>query len=136
MLLVDDDADDRAIVVNAFEELNAADIISCVENGVDALDFLASLSPTNGLPCLIILDLNMPKMNGTETLKRLKAEPLYQNIPVIIYSTSINPLEQEKCMLLGAHSYLAKPVSYRESIDTARYFIDFCKAEVPSLQKK
>jgi CheY-like chemotaxis protein len=75
---------------------------------------------------LIILDLNMPRLNGTETLRQLKNDDRFNNIPVIIFSTSINPLEKEKCMLLGAHSYITKPVSLKESMDTAKAFLQFC----------
>lgn len=68
----------------------------------------------------------MPKLNGTETLRRIKNDTRFKDIPVIIYSTSINPLEKEKCLLLGAHSYVTKPVSFKESMDTAKQFFDFC----------
>ena len=73
-----------------------------------------------------VLDLNMPKMNGTDTLKNIKSDPRFSNIPVIIYSTSINPLEKEACMLLGAHSYITKPLSFTESLDTAKLFLKLC----------
>jgi CheY-like chemotaxis protein len=60
-------------------------------------------------------------------LRKLKGDERFKNIPVIIYSTSINPLEMEKCMQLGAHSYITKPISIKESLDTARLFFRFCE---------
>lgn len=126
ILLVDDDADDRAIVIDALEVLNAGDVIICAENGEEAIKSLHHYSETQTLPCLIVLDLNMPKMSGTQTLKTLKADQRFQNIQVVIYSTSINPLEKETCMQLGAHSYIIKPTSYKESIETAKLFLQLC----------
>jgi len=126
ILLADDDADDRAIIKDAMETLEASDIMCYAENGMEALSILHQLTPGEP-PCLIILDLNMPKLNGTETLRKLKNDERYRTIPVIIFSTSINPMEKEKCMQLGAHSYITKPVSFRESIDTARTFLQFCE---------
>jgi CheY-like chemotaxis protein len=68
----------------------------------------------------------MPKMSGTQILKALKEDSRFKHIPVIIYSTSINPLEKERCLALGAHAYIIKPVSFRESIETAHLFMEFC----------
>jgi CheY-like chemotaxis protein len=129
ILLVDDDPDDRAIVKDALAKLNAANTICCAENGEVALGLLNDNANAIHSLCLIVLDLNMPKMNGTQTLKNLKSDKRFQHIPVIIYSTSINPLEKEKCMMLGAHSYITKPISYRESMDTAQLFLDLCNSK-------
>ncbi len=124
ILLVDDDPDDRMIFQDAFETLKAVQNISTAKDGKEALDMLEKQPPGADLPVLIVLDLNMPKMNGTETLKNLKQNQRFRQIPVIIYSTSINPLEKEKCMELGAHSYITKPISWTESIETAQYFLN------------
>jgi CheY-like chemotaxis protein len=126
ILLVDDDVDDRSILIDALEVLDAADIAQCAENGEEALRTLHAFAELGVLPCLIVLDLNMPRMNGTETLKRLKADARFQSIEVVIYSTSINPLEKNACMALGAHSYIIKPTSYKESIETAKLFLHLC----------
>src|SRR6476620_9971809 len=101
ILLVDDDPEDRAILKDAMEMIFAGDIISFAENGEQALSILENRFQENNMPCLVVLDLNMPKMNGTETLRRIKNNDHYKNITVVIYSTSINPLEREKCMRLG-----------------------------------
>jgi len=66
-------------------------------------------------------------LSCTQTLSKIKNDNRFKEIPVIIYSTSINPLEKEKCILLGAHSYITKPVSFEESIETAKIFLQFCQ---------
>jgi CheY-like chemotaxis protein len=126
ILLVDDDPEDRAIMQEAIELAPGKDTFWFAENGEDALSKLEAFYVSGHLPCLIVLDLNMPRMNGTQTLSYLKADERFQNIPVIIYSTSVNLLEKEKCMRLGAHSYIAKPVSFKESLETATLFNQFC----------
>jgi CheY-like chemotaxis protein len=126
ILLVDDDPEDRDIIKYAMELAKADDIIYFAENGEQALEILDKNYDAAEIPCLIVLDLNMPKMNGTQTLGNLKSDARFKDIPVIIYSTSINPLEKEKCMNLGAHSYITKPVSFKESTETAKVFLEFC----------
>lgn len=135
ILLVDDDADDRAIIVDALNRLNSGNMITCVENGEAALNFLHEKAGKEALPCLIVLDLNMPKMNGRETLKHLKSDKRFTEIPVIIYSTSVNPLEEEICLSLGAQLYITKPVSFRESLDTAGLLIRLCKPNHIGVEK-
>lgn len=126
ILLVDDDPEDRDIIKYAMELEQAHNTIYFAENGEQALEILDKNYHVAEVPCLIVLDLNMPKMNGTQTLGNLKSDERFKNIPVIIYSTSINPLEKEKCMQLGAHSYITKPVSFKESTETAKVFLEFC----------
>ena len=64
-------------------------------------------------------------MNGTQTLKSLKNHDRFKNIPVIIFSTSVNTIEMMECMKTGAASYVVKPVTYKECIDTARTFYEY-----------
>lgn len=129
ILLVDDDPEDIDIIKYAMELVKAEDAIYFAENGEHALDILNKNYDAGDIPCLIVLDLNMPKMNGTQTLGNLKSDERFKNIPVIIYSTSINPHEKEKCRNLGAHSYITKPVSFKESTETAKIFLAFCDSQ-------
>ena len=129
ILLADDDVEDISIVQDAMKILGAEGVIWAAENGEHACSILERNFEASLTPCLIVLDLNMPKMNGTQTLKRLKADERFKDIPVIIYSTSINPLEKEKCLQIGAYSYITKPVSFKESMETAKIFLQFCKAK-------
>lgn len=125
ILLADDDPEDRMIMADTFEEMQLSSIIRFVENGENILAYLNSIYGNAPLPSLIVLDLNMPGMNGTQTLKCLKSDERYRDIPVIIFSTSVNALEMEECMKTGASSYVVKPVTYKECQDTARTFYNF-----------
>lgn len=130
ILMADDDVEDQAIMKDTLALLNAESEICFSANGAEALRLLEDSHAKGALPCLIVLDLNMPKLNGTQTLQQLKSDQRFRNIPVVIYSTSINPLEREKCLQMGAHSYLTKPLSFTESMATARIFLQFCNTEV------
>lgn len=125
ILLVDDDEEDRMLIRDAFSEIGAADAVHFETNGEEALAYLENHPGT--LPSLIILDLNMPKMNGTQTLRHLKSDDRFKDITVIIYSTSVNPLERETCLALGAHSYVIKPTLYQESVETVTHFYQLCR---------
>ena len=126
ILLVDDDAEDREIIEDAFKEISAENHIQFQTNGEEAIQYLEANYDTGYVPCLIVLDLNMPKMNGTQALRLIKNDERFKNIPVIIYSTSLNNIEKEECLQLGAHSYIIKPILYNESVETARMFFNFC----------
>jgi CheY-like chemotaxis protein len=127
ILLVDDDFEDRFLIEDSFKEIGVNDVLHFEENGENALNYLEQSFNNASLPCLIILDLNMPKMNGTQILRFLKGNDKFINIPVIIYSTSLNAIEKEECLRLGAYSYVIKPVFYKDSLDTARMFYDLSK---------
>ena len=127
-MMIDDDDEDQWIIREALVDLNAEELATFASNGEEALALLDKrYSSQNDTPKLIILDLNMPIMNGTATLARLKADERFRNIPVIIYSTSVNPFERDKCMELGAHSYIIKPISIEESALTMQTFLSFCQ---------
>ena len=123
ILMVDDDPEDRFIIEDAFRQLKSDVVVRFADSGEIAIDLLHEKFLNGTTPRLIVLDLNMPRMNGTEVLAKLKNDERFKGIPMIIYSTSINPLEREKCMELGAHSYITKPISYSQSIETAKLFL-------------
>lgn len=127
ILLADDDAEDRYILMDSFKEVGFTGILDCVENGIDAIDYLQKASTSDKLPAIILLDLNMPRLNGTETLRRIKEHTEFNTIPVVIFSTSVNEIEKEECLRLGATSYMTKPGTLEESLNIARYFCDFAE---------
>lgn len=124
ILLVDDDVEDREIIQDALGDLGYDSVIHFEENGEKALAFLEAAFHKGSLPSMVILDLNMPRMNGTQTLRQLKKDERFKNIPVIIYSTSLNRIERDECLALGAHSYVIKPVSYRDTVAAAKKFYE------------
>jgi CheY-like chemotaxis protein len=126
IFLVDDDAEDRFIVEEALQTVEPGVHIKIAENGHEGLKVLIEQWSKGSIPSLIILDVNMPKLGGPEILRSLKNDSRFKDIPVVIYSTSINPYEKESCIRMGAHSYITKPVSYNESIEVAKAFLGLC----------
>ena len=112
IFVVDDDNDD----INLFKEvlLDIDPAIECdvAEDGREALDILSN--DNDGLPDLIFLDLNMPRMDGKECLRRLKADEELQHIPVLIYTTSSQSKDIEETMMSGAVCFITKPTNVRE----------------------
>jgi CheY-like chemotaxis protein len=133
ILMAEDDLEDQLIMTDAFQEVQLEKQIRFVENGEMVLEFLKQHA--DELPSLIVLDLNMPLLNGTQTLRQLKQSEEFKKIPVIIYSTSFNLIEMEECMRLGADSYTIKPNTFTECKQIASKFFDFCcnKYAFPSI---
>lgn len=125
ILLADDDPEDRMIMADTFSEMELSGIIHFVENGESVMSYLDSVRQRDSLPSLIVLDLNMPRLNGTQTLKLLKNDDRFRHIPVVIFSTSVNAIEMQECLKTGAASYVVKPVTYKECLETAKAFYDF-----------
>jgi CheY-like chemotaxis protein len=123
ILVAEDDADDRYLLKTALAETGIKEDVAYVENGVELINYLNTLSAENGeinYPRFILLDLNMPKMDGREVLKMMKANEAYRKIPVIVFSTTKNQLEVKRCYDLGANTYVVKPVSYDTLVETIR----------------
>lgn len=120
ILVVDDDQDDHLILLDFFKDASKENFIKFIDNGKKAIEFLERLPEDAPLPKLIVLDLNMPILNGTQTLLYLKQSLRLKNIPVIIFSTSENENEKRKCLSFGAVDYLVKPSTY----DAGKSMID------------
>ena len=110
ILLVDDDVDDQLIFMDALKEV--APVTECItaNNGLEALVHLRTLVST---PSLIFIDLNMPLMNGIECLEKIKSDPELKEIPVIIFTTSDNPLDQKRTRDLGAEVFFTKTPDFK-----------------------
>lgn len=108
ILYADDDSDDQQFLYESLTSSGLPARMTCVSNGEEAISYLEHM-PESELPALIILDLNMPKLNGRQTLSYLKANPGLSRIPVIVLSTSDNAVEKKQCTLDGADSYFTKP---------------------------
>jgi len=120
ILIAEDDEEDRFMMAQTFQELGYQPAITFTEDGIYLLQYLEK-NGAAGIG-LIILDLNMPRLNGTETLRQLKADGRYRHIPVIIFSTSVNEIEKRSCLQLGAAQYVTKPARYQEYLDTCGQF--------------
>jgi CheY-like chemotaxis protein len=111
ILIAEDDVDDRMLLQTAFEETGIKNTIQFVGNGCELMDFLYK-DEKEGYPRFILLDLNMPKKDGRETLKEIKQHTAFKKIPVIIFTTTKNETEINRCYELGANSYIVKPDSF------------------------
>jgi CheY-like chemotaxis protein len=128
ILIADDDQEDRYLLDIAFKEIASTEDIRMVENGVQVMDYLNSISEDRFLPALIVLDLNMPVLSGIETLARLKSNNRFKDIPVIIHSTSVYEVEKEKCLKIGAADFIKKPVNFDQMVSTARLLQQYSMA--------
>lgn len=108
ILLADDNLDDQSFIRDAFSYVNANVALEMVDSGLDLLQHLKIVS-NEELPSLLVLDYNMPKMNGAEILKILLKENRYEHIPKLILSTSFYQEDIDNCIELGANGYLIKP---------------------------
>jgi CheY-like chemotaxis protein len=122
ILFVDDDEEDRLIMLQYFREFGKQQNVEFRSNGREAIDFLEQIADDGLLPCLIVLDLNMPILNGTQTLLHIKRIKRLSRIPVIILSTSENDNERRKCLSLGAEDYLVKPSTYQQGLKLIEKF--------------
>lgn len=109
ILLVDDDKDDRDLITEAMVRCDSFITIEIATNGQEALEQL-DISP---LPDLILLDINMPVMDGIECLQRIKQSIKYHTIPVIMYSTAGLSEIRAKCCEMGAADFIIKPTSFK-----------------------
>jgi len=115
ILLVEDDLVDAMTVKRAFKELEIPNPIIHLSNGEEALKYL--MDPKKINPGIILLDLNMPRMNGIEFLEKLKNENSFKSIPVIILTTSTEYQNRKNSFQQSAAGYMVKPVNYRDFID-------------------
>ena len=120
ILVVDDDREDQLILEQYFDDIGISNEVRYFDNGEVTINYLETLPDTEDLPGLIVLDLNMPVLNGTQTLLYLKRNLRYKNIPVIIFSTSENDDEKRKCLSYGAIDYLVKPMTWDEGQSIAK----------------
>ncbi|WP_212002949.1 response regulator [Chitinophaga sp. HK235] len=123
ILIADDDPEDVFIMEMMCRELSFSDNIHFVQDGMMALEYLDALYE-KPLPSLIILDLNMPRLTGTQTLELLKQHTRYQDIRVIIYSTFLNEIQKQQCIKLGAEAFVVKPDTYEEGLEIMQQFRD------------
>ncbi|MCB1055326.1 MAG: response regulator [Acidobacteria bacterium] len=118
ILLVEDDRVDAMAVQRAFRELKIGDRLEVVLDGVAALEHLEARGEE--LPDLILLDLNMPRMNGVEFLFARRERERLRDIPVVVMTTSTDERDRLSSFDLGVSGYIVKPVDYREFVEQIR----------------
>ncbi|MEM7288456.1 MAG: response regulator [Actinomycetota bacterium] len=139
IVLADDDPDDRLLAREALEESRLANELVTVEDGAELLDYLlrqgeyADREPGN--PGLVLLDLNMPRMDGREALAAIKAHESLRSIPVVVLTTSKAEEDILRTYDLGVNSFITKPVSFEELVtvmrDLGRYWLEIVELPTP-----
>jgi CheY-like chemotaxis protein len=139
ILMADDDEDDRLLARDALVESRVLNDFHCVADGIELMKYLrreglykdTELYPT---PSLILLDLNMPRLDGRGALMQIKADPNLRSIPVIVLTTSKAEEDMIRAYDLGAASYITKPVTFDKLVELmrslGRYWVEF--VELPN----
>ena len=125
ILLVEDNADDVELTLRAFEKSQLADDVVVVRDGSEALDYLAGTGvhaerARSPMPAVVLLDLNLPKMDGLEVLKRIRANERTRRLPVVVLTSSNEERDVLRSYDLGANSFVRKPVDFVEFVEAAR----------------
>lgn len=134
ILMADDDADDRMMTKEALEESRVVNDLRFVEDGEELLDYLLhrgrfAAEGASPKPGLILLDLNMPKKDGREALKEIKAYPELRRIPIVVMTTSKAEEDIYRSYELGANSFITKPVTFDRLVELMKtigdYWVEF-----------
>jgi two-component system response regulator len=125
ILLVEDNADDEMLTLRALKKNNIQTEIVVARDGVEALDYLFATGThanrDSGItPHLILLDLNLPRINGLEVLKRIRADIRTQLLPIVILTSSLEDQDRLSGYGLGANSYIRKPVDFNQFVEAVR----------------
>ena len=140
ILMADDDEDDRLLTQDALAESRVLNELYFVEDGVELLEYLErkgkfSEKESSPRPGLILLDLNMPRMDGREALQAIKTNPNLKGIPVVILTTSKQEEDMVKGYDLGAASYITKPVTFEGLVELmktlGKYWVEFVELPTP-----
>lgn len=125
ILCADDDEDDIQLLQEAIKEADGRYRLVKAHDGVDALKQLHDMNEKGMLPCLVVLDINMPKMDGRKTFLSIREHEAYADIPVVIFSTSSSPLDK---MFFAKKNveYITKPVNYNFLVEVAKKLLSYC----------
>jgi two-component system response regulator len=119
--MAEDDPDDRLLAIDALEESRLLNPVHCVNDGVELLDYLYRRGEYRNIPLpeigLILLDLNMPRMDGREVLEHIKSDPTLRSIPIVILTTSRAEEDIINTYELGVNGFISKPVRFQELVE-------------------
>ena len=125
ILLGEDDADDQEMLKEVFRSIDTSFVLFFVNNGKEIISALEKLKDDQ-MPCLIVLDYNMPGLNGADILRELSTNERYKNIPKVVWSTSGSEKFRSICLELGAVDYVIKPNNVVGLEEVARYMLSLC----------
>jgi len=126
ILLIEDNPDDILLTQRAFTQNNIVNILDVVRDGAEALDYLFSAGAYAGrdprsMPILILMDIKLPKLDGLETLRRIRSDVRTKLLPVVVLTSSLEDQDILKSYSLGANSYVRKPVDFQKFIDAVKH---------------
>jgi two-component system response regulator len=126
ILLVEDNPDDVKLTLRALEKSRIANEVVVAQDGVEAMEYLNGQGKfagrdTSVLPQVVLLDLKMPKMDGLEFLKRIRAEERTRLLPVVVLTTSSEDRDRVESYKLGANSYVRKPVDFKQFVESVQH---------------
>lgn len=124
ILLVEDNPDDQVLLMRAMKKNHLANEIVVANDGVEALDYLFGTGTfegrdTSAQPELVLLDLKLPKMDGHEVLRAMRADPRTKYIPVVVLTSSVEEADMIRSYDLGANSFVQKPIDFEEFVEAA-----------------
>ena len=120
ILIAEDDPDDRELLTDAFADAGFAGRLLFARDGRELLDMLDTLPPEEGAPQLVLLDLNMPRLDGRAALRALRAREATRHLPVVVLTTSAAEADIHECYRAGANSYCTKPLGFSGLVTLAR----------------
>ncbi|SEL50669.1 response regulator [Nitrosovibrio tenuis] len=120
IFLIEDNPMDVDLTRRAFVRHNLTNPLQVARDGQEALDFLAGWKAGEPVPSLILLDLKLPKVDGLEVLRIIRAHPTFGTVPVVVLTSSAEDRDIHEAYSLGANSYIVKPVDFEKFIDVAR----------------
>jgi len=124
ILLVDDSPRDTEMALDALHQYHLANEVTTLRDGAEALDFIFRRGDYAGRdgadPAVIMLDLKMPRVDGIEVLRQLKADPRFRRIPVVVMTSSREDQDLARCYELGVNAYVVKPLTFHEFIEAIK----------------
>ncbi|GAB4092176.1 response regulator [Flaviaesturariibacter terrae] len=128
-LYADDDPDDRQLLLEVFSEYATALQLVTFAGGQQLLDYVRALEPLQPQPALVLLDQNMPGVDGLSTLRELRAEPQFDEMPIVLFTTSTQPYDAARARQLGA-GFLTKPITSAQVARVVDQMLDYCDEEL------
>jgi CheY-like chemotaxis protein len=129
ILIADDDLDDQELLHEVLVRIEKEAVVHTASSAKETLEFLKNRERSS-LPCLIILDYNMPDLTGAQLTEIICQSDLYKDIPILVWSTSNSTVYQRECIQKGARHYFYKPHDFVEIVEMARQMLSYCKQEV------
>tara|TARA_R110001592_G_scaffold288331_4_gene557373 strand:+ start:36502 stop:36939 length:438 start_codon:yes stop_codon:yes gene_type:complete len=121
IILVEDNPVDLDLILRALKKHNLGNTVEVARDGQEILDWIPRWEKGEALPCVILLDLKLPKISGLEVLRQLRAHPISKSIPIVVLTSSSEDKDIETAYSLHVNSYIVKPVNFEKFIEVTRH---------------